>query len=138
MIHHNSVFDTNAIEEIYTEKDGVPVKYVCSTAKGYEGYSWDIFYRETPHPAFTNKYFGLFTQKLTGPCITNADWVEYLMFDMIECNGIYYYSRHRHDFVQTNCGAIDGGRAYTRLIGSPTPKTTQFKVVNGNMEKVHP
>lgn len=135
MMYHSPVFDTKAIEEIYTAKDGVPVKYVCSTAKGDESYAWDIFYRDTPHPRFGNKYFGLYTQKMIGPTITNADWVEDLTFDMIECDGVYYYSKHRHDFVQTLIGFIDGGRAYTRLGGNPVPKATQFKVINGEFVK---
>lgn len=136
MFYHNPIFDTKAIEEIYSAKDGVPVTYVCSSAKSNESYAWDIFYRETPHPEFGNRYFGLYTQKLLGPTISNADWVEELTFDSIECDGVIYYSKHRHDFVQTNVGFIDGGRAYTRVGGNPVPKVTPYKVINGKMEKV--
>tara|TARA_R110000782_G_scaffold247109_1_gene333811 strand:+ start:31 stop:135 length:105 start_codon:yes stop_codon:yes gene_type:complete len=29
-IQHDPIFDTAKVEKIYSEKDGVPVKYVCT------------------------------------------------------------------------------------------------------------
>lgn len=109
------------IEEFYTKKDGVPVKYVMTTAKDSEEFAMDIFYRETPHPEFGNRYFGIFQLPISkGLRITNADWVEDIVFDMIEDDDVFYYSRHRHDYMIVGNTAIDGGRAYTRLVGNAT------------------
>ena len=136
MLYHSPIFDAKAVEETYTVKDGVPVNYVCSTSRGYGTSAYDIFYRETPHPEFGNRYFGINYHDYTGyPIIIDADWVEDLTFDTIECDGVVYYSKHRHDFVQTSVGFIDGGRAYTRVGGNPIPKVTTYKVINGKMEK---
>jgi hypothetical protein len=57
MIKHEPQFDTDKICKIYSEKDGVPIKYVCTSALGDEAQAMDIFYRDTPHPKFGNKYF---------------------------------------------------------------------------------
>ena len=58
MIKHEPLFDTQKVCEHYTEKDGVPITYVCTSALGNEAWAMDIFYRETPHPEFGNHYFG--------------------------------------------------------------------------------
>ena len=57
MIKHEPHFDTEKIIEHYTKKDGVPVTYVCTSALGNEAQAMDIFFRETPHPEFGNRYF---------------------------------------------------------------------------------
>ena len=59
-IKHPKIFDTDALEEHYSEKDGVPVHYVCTTDLKASDKPADIFYRDTPHPEFGNKYFGMF------------------------------------------------------------------------------
>ena len=79
----------------------------------------DVFYRETPHPEFGNRYFGLFVS-LSHNCIVNADKVEDLTFTCIEGPKGYVYSSHVHDFVSGTGGSVDGGRDYTRLVGNPT------------------
>jgi hypothetical protein len=43
----------------------------------------DIFYRETPHPEFGNKYFCLFFRG-DDMYVANADYVEKLTFGMVE------------------------------------------------------
>ena len=65
-IGHRPYMDTAKIEKIYSVKDGTPVKYVCTSAFRDEAQAMDIYYRETPHPEFGNKYFGLFHSALTG------------------------------------------------------------------------
>lgn len=134
-IMHYPLFDTKAAEEIYSEKDGVPVTYVCTTGTKESTVAADVFYRDTPHPKFGNRYFCLYHSGLEkfpgGIAIAGADWIEALTFDMIKSEGCWYYSSHRHDMVNTAVGFIDGGRSYTRLGGSVMPKAKSFVVRNG-------
>ena len=141
-IHHRSLFETQKVCVHYSEKDGVPVTYVCTTALGNGTQAMDVFYRETPHPEFGNHYFGLYFRS-TGVldeqrqlCITNADRVEDLTFVMIEVNGQWHYSQHRHDFYSVGGTSIDGGREYIRLVGDINVPRATLKVVNGQFEKV--
>jgi hypothetical protein len=140
-IHHRPQFNTQTACEIYSEKDGVPVTYVCTTALGGGTQAMDVFYRETPHPEFGNRYFGLYWSESglrnePQMMITNADRIEDLTFDMIEVNDQWHYSQHRHDFYSVGNTSIDGGRAYIRLIGDIHVPRTTLKVVNGQFEKV--
>ena len=135
-IHHRPILDTKRVCELYSAKDGVPVTYVCTSALGDEAQAMDIFYRETPHPEFGNRYFGLY-QVSTGPKpeqrqirITNVDMIEDLDFTMVEVDDQLHYSQHRHDFYSVGDVAIDGGRAYTRLVGNINRPQKGFKVVN--------
>jgi hypothetical protein len=118
-IQHNPIFDVEKVSSFYTNKDQVPVKYVCTSSPNENAtYAADIFYRETPHPEFGNRYFGLYVHhspKDTQIMITNADIIEELEFEMIEVDGAFHYSQHRHDYRDIGKGiAIDGGRAYFR------------------------
>jgi hypothetical protein len=99
-IIHNPIFDTLKIEDHYSKKDGVDVKYVCTSAPNeYGTYAADIFYRETPHPEFGNRYFGLYLNHDNQIMITNADIIEDLEFTCIEdSKGDLHYSAHRHDY----------------------------------------
>jgi hypothetical protein len=109
MIKHEPLFDTDKVCELYTEKDGVPVTYVCTSALRGEAQAMDIFYRETPHPEFGNRYFGLFRDAFNGNLmITNADKIEQAEFGLIEDDdGNLQYSAHRHDYKQ-----FENGRQY--------------------------
>ena len=135
-IHHRPMLDTEKVCELYSEKDGVPVTYVCTSALGSESQAMDIFYRETPHPEFGNRYFGLYysahTQSLM---ITNADAIETAEFGMIEMNGQLHYSQHRHDFYTVGNVALDGGRAYFRLVGDISAPAQWFNVKDGEFVK---
>ena len=139
-IHHRPIFDTERACELYSEKDGVPVTYVCTTALGDGTQSMDVFYRDTPHPEFGNRYFGLYWTTTWGGAeqvmITNADRVEDLVFEMIEVDGQWHYSQHRHDFYSVGGTSIDGGRAYIRLVGDIHVPRATLKIVNGQFEKV--
>ena len=130
-IQHSPLFNTKKAEEIYTERDGVLVKYVCTTATQEGGdFAADIFYRETPHPVFGNYYFGLYRNPYADDAhimITNADTVESFQFGMIEVSGKYYYSQHRHDYKVIEDKMIDGGRAYIRSSG----EVDVFKIQDG-------
>ena len=129
-IHHDPIFNTEAIIEHYERKDGVDVKYVCTTDLVSGDVPVDVFYRETPHPEFGNRYFGLYWDTVRNNLmITNADVVESFEFGMIEQDGKYYYSQSHHDYKTLDNGKmIDGGRVYI--------KTSQgcdavMRVING-------
>ncbi len=115
-IVHYPISNIKKVEELYSEKDGVPVKHVCTTEFGDS--IVDVFYRDTPHPKFGNKYFAvLFRDNI--PYIANADEVENLTFGLVQNdNGDMEYSRSRHDYKEfKNGNMIDGGRDYIRSSG---------------------
>ena len=129
-IVHENLLNKEAIEEHYTEKDGVDVKYVCTTDLNASDVPVDVFYRETPHPEFGNRYFGLYWDTVRGHLmITNADIVESFEFGMVESEGRLHYSQSHHDYKTFDNGKmIDGGRVYI--------KTSQgcdavMRIVNG-------
>ena len=132
-IRHNPNLDIEAVTRLYSEKNGVSVKYVCTSAPNRNAaYAADIFYRETPHPEFGNRYFGLYINSYDQLMITNADHIEELDFNMVEINGVHHYSQHRHDFRGVGNGvSIDGGRDYFRVAfidrDSFTRKTLKVK-----------
>ena len=123
-INHEPIFDTDHIEKVYSEKDGVPVSYVCTTDLGVSDRPLDIFYRSTPHPKFHNRYFGIYNKNFGiyresnyegGVIITNADVVESYEFGMIEDkDGGWWYSQSHHDYQEVDGKAVDGGRVYIR------------------------
>jgi hypothetical protein len=129
-IKHEPILDTKKIVEHYSKKDGVPVKYVCTSALDGEAQAMDIFFRETPHPEFGNKYFGLFMDKIAGHLmITNADKIENSDFGMIQdSEGVWHYSAHRHDYKEIEGKVIDGGRAYIRSNGN----ASIYKIKDGD------
>ena len=117
-INHEPLFDTAKVEAHYTEKDGVDVQYVCTTDLNASDVPVDVYYRETPHPQFGNRYFGLYYDTIRDHLmICNADKVEELEFGMIEVDGKYYYSQSHHDYKVIEGKMIDGGRAYIRSSG---------------------
>ena len=127
-IQHEPLFDTAKVEAHYSEKDGEPVHYVCTTDLNASDVPVDVFYRETPHPQFGNRYFGLFYDRVRDcMMITNADIVESLEFGMIESEGKYYYSQSHHDYKVVENKMIDGGRAYIRSSGG----ATVMRITNG-------
>ena len=134
-INHRPLFDTKRVCELYSAKDGVPVTYVCTTALGGEAQAMDVFYRETPHPEFGNRYFGLYHNPSFSSdrtiMITNADKIEEAEFGMKEHNGEWHYSQHRHDFYTVGDVSLDGGRAYFRCVGNVGTPTKFFAVKDG-------
>jgi len=117
-IQHEPMFDTAKVEKVYSEKDGVEVRYVCTTDLKASDVPVDVFYRATPHPEFGNRYFGIYHDHVRGhTMITNADIVESLEFGMIEVDGKYYYSQSHHDYKEVGDKMIDGGRQYVRSSG---------------------
>jgi hypothetical protein len=116
-IKHNPVSKVEKVIEYLSQKDGVPITYVCTTDLKNSDVPVDIFFRETPHPQFGNRYIGIFVHpndKTTMIC--DADMVEELSFGLVENDsGELEYSQSHHDFKSfENGNMIDGGRAYIR------------------------
>jgi hypothetical protein len=117
MIKHFPITNTQVVIDHYSQKDGVPISYVCTTDFNRSDAPVDIFYRETPHPEFGNKYFGIGVDREDGSyVIFNADKVEDFSFGMVEDDdGNLQYSEYHHrcKFFE-NGNMIDGGRQYVR------------------------
>jgi hypothetical protein len=132
-IKHNPLFDTEVVQKYYYEKDGVEIKYVCTSSDKFGSRSMDIFYRAdgTPHPVFKNRYFGLYPRCTGEVIITNADWIEDLNFALVQNDdGDLEYSENRHTYKLFNNGnMIDGGRAYVKT--NPSTKCFMHEVKNG-------
>jgi len=130
-LKHYPNLPTEKIVQFYTKKDRVPISYVCTTALfEFDAISADVFYRDTPHPEFGNRYFYLYRNSRGEIMIGNADRVESLTFSMVKdsTTDTWFYSSHRHDYIVTDDNQmIDGGRAYTRSSG----KTTDFCIRDG-------
>ena len=128
IIKHYPVTKIEQAEKFYSEKDGVSVKHVCTTEFGDA--IADIFYRETPHPKFGNKYFCLFFRG-DDMYVANADSIEKLNFGMVENDDCQLeYSQSRHDYKTfKNGNMIDGGRDYIRSNG----EVKVFVVRDGKM-----
>lgn len=129
-IHHEPSFDVGLVTEHYSTKDGVPVTYVCTTDLRASDVPVDVYYRETPHPKFGNRYFGLYHDHVRGGLmITNADIVEELEFGMVENDdGEWQYSMSHHDYRSfENGNMIDGGRAYIKS----SKGATVMRIING-------
>ena len=87
-IKHDPLMNVEKIADHYSEKDGVPVQYVCTTDLRGSDSPWDVFYRETPHPDFGNRYFGVqYNYTIECMMITNADIVE--SFDFPQSEGFH-------------------------------------------------
>jgi len=126
-IKHDPLTNVQKVAEHYSEKDGVPVEYVCTTDLLNSDQPFDVFYRETPHPEFGNRYFGLqYNHTLECMMITNADIVESFQFGMIEHDLEWYYSQFHHDYISLGQKIIDGGRQYVRGYGFEV-----FKIKDG-------
>jgi hypothetical protein len=112
-IKHYPITNISTVEKIYSEKDGVSVKHVCTTE--FDGVIADVFYRSTPHPEFGNKYFAILFRD-NKAYIANADRVEDFTFGMVQNDdGDWEYSQSRHDYKTfKNGNMIDGGRNYIR------------------------
>lgn len=130
MIKHEPRFDIEKVVKHYTEKDGVPIKYVLTTEVKLSNDACDIFFRGTPHPEFGNRYFGL--RAVEGVVyILDADSLEGKQVAMVEDSaGDLHYSAYRHDYkVLDNGNMIDGGRTYVKCnTGYRT-----FTITNGDL-----
>jgi len=96
----------------------------------------DIFFRETPHPEFGNRYFGIYYHPMSvNLVVTNADRIESVEFGLIEDDaGDLQYSAHRHDYkLFENGNMIDGGRTH---IKSSMCEIKHYVVRNGEMVEV--
>jgi hypothetical protein len=120
-IKHHPQFDTEQVCQTYSEKDGVPVTYVCTTDLNASDVPVDVYYRGTPHPQFGNRYFGIYYDAYRDQVmICAADIVENFEFGLVENdNNELEYSQSHHDYKTfKNGNMIDGGRQYIRSNGN--------------------
>ena len=132
-INHSSIFDIGIVTEQYSQKDGVPVNYVCTTDLRASDVPVDVYYRSTPHPEFGNHYFGLYYDNVRDcVMICNADIVEELEFGMVNDGSVWHYSQSHHDYKSFPNGAlIDGGRQYVRSSSG----AVMMRVIKGKFYK---
>lgn len=118
IVHRPLCKDTDAVAELYSKKDKVPIKYVLTTDLYNSDQPVDVFYRRTPHPIFGNHYFGIMF-KGESAYIMNADVVDGFNICCVEDDdGNLQYSQSHHDYLSFDNGSmIDGGRAYNRWSG---------------------
>lgn len=128
MIVHKPITNIDKVIAYMAERDGVPIKYVCTTEIRGNNKPCDVYYRDTPHPKFGNSYFAL-TYYGDSVIIMDADVVETYEFVCVMYNEQYHYSSYRHDFVEVGGSAIDGGRAYTRMLGNGP--FSRFRIKDG-------
>ena len=132
MIKHFPITNTDRVIQHYSDKYGVPISYVCTTDYNVSDRPVDIFYRNTPHPKFGNRYFGIAVNYEDGSYIIfSADAIERYTFGMVEDNnGDLQYSQYHHDYKSFDNGnMIDGGRSYTRCSG----KVYYYAIKDGKM-----
>ncbi len=139
-IRHANILDVDKAIRHYEKKDGVSITYVCTTDLRQSDRPADVFYRETPHPEFGNRYFGLFRNPHPAAdadgniYITNADVVEDHDFAMIQDdNGTFWYSQCHHDCLFIDGKMIDGGREYVRFSGNARD-IKMFKIKDGQFK----
>lgn len=132
--HYPNITDIQKVVDHYSEKDGVEVKYVCTTDLIASDVPVDVFFRDTPHPEFGNRYFGLYYDtRRDAMMICNADMVETFEFGVVENDkGELEYSQSHHDYKMfKNGNMIDGGRVYIRTsIGCDVYKVKDGEFVN--------
>lgn len=134
MIKHYPILDTEKVIKHYEEKDNVTITYICTTDLRVSDRPVDIFFRESPHPEFGNRYFGLYINHSDSLMITNADSIENFDFGLVKDSaGDMHYSMSHHDYkVLDNGNMIDGGRAYIRSSTGPE----LYRVIDGEMVKI--
>ena len=123
------------IAKIEKLKNAKYMGYFCTKrpSGGWNESPVDVFYVENPNTNIGHSnYFGMFYQGPPGVnkslYITNAlscfdDPITGLKFD----DGTIIISRYRHDFVEYQDVAIDGGRDYTKINGD-TSKVKQVSI----------
>ena len=134
MIKHYPILDIEKAIKHYEEKYNVPITYICTTDLRVSDHPVDVFFRESPHPEFGNRYFGLYAYN-GDLMICNADNVEELEFGVVENDaGQLEYSQSHHDYKSfKNGNMIDGGRAYIRSNGC----NEVYVVRDGSMQVIN-
>jgi len=72
-IKHYPILDTEKVIKHYEEKDNVAITYICTTDLRVSDHPIDIFFRESPHPEFGNRYFGMYADN--GNLIGAMEWL---------------------------------------------------------------
>lgn len=144
MIHIRTDPSAFSWDQIYEIEKLRKAHYCLETE--YKGRQCAVFYGSTTHPVSNSKYFAIFWTKdqekwADVPAIMSGAWIEDMDFaGVIADNGDVIYSRHRHDFRESDDGSvwIDGGRDYVRTNVSDPSRHCTLSVFKGRVEYWEP
>lgn len=96
-----------------------------------------IYFQEKPPIDGYSQYFAVFVNDEGSAMITSGKSIEGLEFDAIEHNGEILYSAYRYDYRSDTSGsvAIDGGRDYSRIIGTPQ-RSMRLKIIGAEIFEI--
>jgi hypothetical protein len=125
---------------VEVRKDAKYVGDFCvKTKTGWSDIPVSIFYQEHPPAPFSN-YFGIYLDFISGKLmITDGSSVtKEPILGIASSTGEVVYSRYGHDFrsLENGEGSIDGGRSYTRLLGSKNgtlPATVEIAIQGADL-----
>lgn len=136
-INHRPLLTNAGISKViehFSKQNNTEVRYVCTSSVSKDPvFAADIFYQDVPYAKAGNRYFGLY-YNLGLLYIVDADNIENLSFTMLKGLNGWEYSQHRHDYVSVGNSAIDGGRAYTRIV-NPTGEIKTCRIIDGKFKK---
>ena len=116
-----------SIDIAKVEEIRAPAQYVGDFPGKARGGGWtadlavSVFYQPSPPPPYTNRYFGLYQDIMTGRLmICDADYVEGHVFNAIDLPEGIVFSTCRHDYREVEGHIIDGGwDDFIRSLESP-------------------
>jgi len=140
MIHIRTDPSAFSWDQIRTIEQDKKARYLLETE--YKGHQCAVFYADTAHPISNSRYFAVFwtvdQEKWANvPAIMDGSWIEDMTFvSVLAQNGDVIYSRHRHDFRESDDGSvwIDGGRDYTRTNVANPDQMRTLTVFKGRVE----
>ena len=125
---------------VEVRKDAKYIGDFCvKTKSGWSAQPVSIFYQQNPPAPFSN-YFGIYLDYTSGKLmITDGSSVtQEPILGIASSTGEVVYSRYGHDFrsLENGEGSIDGGREYTRLLGSidgTFPATVELQIQGSDL-----
>jgi len=136
IIIESAIFSTEGIKNIEKRRKA---KYVCDTE--FEGVPVCVFYCDEEHPVSHSRYMAIYykypfgSEESPDMYVTDGSPIEDQEIKGIKLeDGTIIFSRSRHDFFRyKDSVAIDGGRAYTRVVGDSPYKIVTLKVKEGKL-----
>jgi hypothetical protein len=136
----DSVFPQDLISRLEVYKDAIYMGDFSIIGKnGWIDHAIPIFYQAHPPKGYSN-YFAMWHDTVAGKLMitSGASAFEQPIVGIVSSTGEVVYSRSRHDFrsLTDSSGAIDGGRDYTKIVGSESgqfPKTVTIVAEGPNL-----
>ena len=142
MIKVNNESEIFTSEQIKKIEGLYNAKFIYETdlksVDGWSGQIGAVFYQPEPQAESHSNWFAVFKDHMNRICITKADATVAVPVTALKVDeNEYIYSHHRHHFLGRDGIAIDGGRDYTRLIGSSfgdvAPELVYLKATAGGL-----